>query len=97
MKNVKDQITSVWTGSVATLGHVAQQIKDKFGDDAVKIYDPFTNCFTYKRWLQEGYQVRKGEKALTSITWIMKEDETAYPKKVNLFFISQVEKINVGS
>ena len=98
METTNKVIGSIWQGSVMTLSHVAEQIKDRWGIDAVKIYDPTVNCFTYNRWLSEGYQVKKGEKALKSITWIKKVDEktgqaSKFPKTVNLFFITQVEPI----
>lgn len=91
----------VWQGSLNTLSHVAEQIKERFGEDAVAIYDPLVNCFTYKRWLEMGYQVRKGEKALKSITWVKGTREKdgqvtgfKFPRTVNLFFVSQVDQIN---
>jgi len=87
-------ITSIWQGSISTLNHVAQQIEEKFGKDAVAIYDPTKNCFTYNRWKSEGYQVKKGEESLKSVTWITdKETDQKYPKTVCLFFITQVEPI----
>lgn len=90
-------IGSIWQGSVMTLSHVAEQIKDRFGMEAVKVYDPTVNCFTYNRWKAEGYQVKKGEKALKSITWVKSVKETGevvkFPRTVNLFFITQVEPI----
>lgn len=89
-----DELTSVWQGSAATMANVLNQIVERFGEQAGSIYDPSKNCFTYNRWLKEGYQVMKGQKALKSITWVKSKDgETKYPKTVNLFFISQVEKI----
>lgn len=98
------EITSVWQGSMRTLSDVAEQIKERFGVEAVKIYDPTVNCFTYNRWQIEGYQVKKGEKALKSITWVKGSKEIdgvekhyKYPKTVNLFFITQVEPINKQS
>lgn len=99
-----NEITSVWQGSIATVSHVAEQIAERFGADAAKIYDPLVNCFTYVRWQQEGYQVKKGEKALKSITWVKGEKEKdgqtqsfKFPKTVNLFFITQVEPIKKES
>ncbi len=92
----------VWQGSINTLSHVAQQINERFGSEAVQLYDPLVNCFTYKRWLEMGYQVRKGEKALKSITWVKGTKEQTgqaykFPRTVNLFFVSQVEPIKTAS
>ena len=76
---------------------VANQILERFGEDAVKKYDPKTNCFTYKAWQERGFQVKKGEKALHSITFIEEKDTAGnvikkHPPNVNLFYELQVEK-----
>jgi hypothetical protein len=95
-------LTSVYKGSEKTYEMVYEQISERWGEDAAADYDPEKNCFTYNRWKQEGFQVKKGEKSLESITWVVKEkkDEktgettkSSYPKKVCLFYILQVEKI----
>lgn len=88
---------SEWKGSTRTAAMVAQEIAQRWGSDEVKNYDPMVNCFTYKRWQKEGYQVKKGEKAIRSVTWISasgdENDEHArrFPKTVCLFYIKQVE------
>jgi hypothetical protein len=95
-------LTSVYKGSEKTYEMVAEQIAERWGEDAAAEYDPEKNCFTYNRWKQEGYFVKKGEKSLESVTWIVTEkkneqtgetEKKRYPKKVCLFFIKQVEKI----
>lgn len=98
-------LTSVYKGSEKTYEMVYEQIAERWGEDAAADYDPETNCFTYNRWQQEGFQVKKGEKSLESVTWIVKEkknektgemEKKKYPKKVCLFFIKQVEKIQTA-
>lgn len=84
---------SKWKGSIATASKVAAQIAERWGEDEVKNYDPEKNCFTYKRWEAEGYQVQKGEKAIKSFSFRESEDGSKYPVKVNLFYIKQVKKI----
>lgn len=91
-------IPSHWTGSVHTAEYVRKQILNRFGEEAANSYDPKHNCFTYNQWLENGYQVKKGEKAIKSFTLIEKKDEKGevirkYPKTVNLFYACQVEKV----
>jgi antirestriction protein ArdC len=62
-----------------------------------------TNCFTIQTWNQLGYRVKKGEKAIRSITYVEGTDQTEdddgeeadvrkYRKTVYLFYRTQVEK-----
>jgi hypothetical protein len=63
-----------------------------------------TNCFTIRTWNALGYRVKKGEKAIRSLTYVEGKDPTAdtdeeeetdtvtYPKTVYLFYRIQVEK-----
>ena len=88
---------SQWKGSIATMSMVANQILERFGQEAVEKYDPQKNCFTYRAWQERGYQVKKGEKSLKSITFIEEKDSVGnvirkHPRNVNLFFESQVDK-----
>ncbi len=79
-----------------------EEIADRYGEEEAEEYDPETNCFTLPRWNQLGYRVRKGEKAIRSMTFIEKKDPNAkegdqsevrkYKKTVYLFYIKQVEK-----
>jgi hypothetical protein len=68
-------------------------------------YDSLTNCFTIQTWNTLGYRVKKGEKAIRSITYVEGTDQTehadanaeepdvrTYPKTVYLFYRTQVEK-----
>ncbi len=101
MEHVKDVIEahiSPYTGSQATRDMIEQQIKDRWGDEESKNYDPYTNCLTFKQWFQLGYKVKKGQKSLRSITFVEKLDELGrvekkFPRTVCLFYHLQVEKI----
>jgi len=68
--NATHELKSVWKGSINTLSMVAREIAERWGDEAVKIYDPQVNCFTFNRWQQMGYKVNRGEKAIRSVTFI---------------------------
>jgi len=78
---------------------VQGQIAERWGEEEAEKYNPLQNCFTYGEWQRRGYQVRKGEKSLKSITVVKgKEDEKtgkskSYPKTVSLFYYLQVDKI----
>lgn len=90
--------TSNWKGSMTTRQKVENQIRERFGEEAATEYDPLTNCFPFRLWLNRGFVVKKGEKALQSITFVEKKDAQGnvigkYPKKVFLFFKSQVEPL----
>jgi len=93
-----EKVESIWKGSTKTFEIVFDQIKDRYGLEEAKNYDPLENCFTYNTWAIKGYQVKKGEKALKSITWVTgaKKKENGdpapvFPKTVNLFYKIQVE------
>lgn len=98
--------TGEWQGSEATADYVRQQIEERWGEEAAAKYHPLKNCFTYKTWQQKGYQVRRDEKPIKSITVlrIAPKDKNDKPvkdpeqvktvkKSVNLFYINQVEPI----
>jgi hypothetical protein len=94
----KEERISNYHGSKETFNLVAKQIKDRFGDKEVKKYNPYTNCLTYNQWFKIGYKVKKGSKALKSLTFIKVEDEAGnivktYPKTINLFYYLDTEKI----
>jgi hypothetical protein len=94
MENV---ILSNWKGSINTAETVKKQILARWGEEEANNYDPKSNCLTFNQWHAHGYQVKKGEKALKSMTIIEKKNEKGeviekYPKTVNLFYIRQVEK-----
>src|SRR6266571_8979964 len=91
-----------WKGSIQTADAVRKEIAKRYGEIEAAKYDPRTNCFTFQTWKAKGYSVKKGEKAIRSMTLIEKEDPNAeegeqtekrtYPKTVYLFYIKQVEK-----
>jgi hypothetical protein len=53
---------------MATRQKVEEQIRERFGEEAAAVYSPVTNCFPFRLWLKKGFVVKKGEKALQSIT-----------------------------
>ena len=89
---------STWTGSEITSDLVRKQIVDRWGQEEANNYDPKSNCLPFNRWIEIGYAVRKGEKALKSFIVIEQKNEKGevirkYPKTVNLFYLKQVDKI----
>lgn len=94
--------TGLWRGSTMTARMVAVQIAKRWGEEEVKNYNPSKNCLTYNTWKARGYQVKKGEHGLKSITFIpgIKKDmkgndvEYCYPKDVTLFYEKQVYKVS---
>lgn len=95
-------ILSNYKGSEVTRKKVEEQIRERFGEEAASAYDPLRNCLTFNLWIKAGYRVKKGEKAIHSVTIIEKKDEQGkvvrkYAKKVCLFFKSQVEPIDAPS
>lgn len=89
--------TSNWTGSLNTFELVRKQIANRWGDEEANNYDPKRNCMTFSQWQQNGYVVKKGEKAIQSFIVIEKKDKdgtvlSKYWKKINLFYICQVKK-----
>ena len=96
------QKIALWRGSEKTADQVREEIARRYGDEEAEEYDPQTNCFTLPTWNKLGYIVRKGEKAIRSMTLIEKADPNAkegeqieaikYPKTVYLFYVKQVKK-----
>ena len=96
------QKMALWRGSEKTADQVREEIARRYGEEEAEEYDPDTNCFTLPTWNRLGYRVRKGEKAIRSMTLIEEKDPDAkegeetevhkYPKAVYLFYIRQVEK-----
>ncbi len=91
-------IVSSWKGSENTAENVKKQIMARWGETEADSYDPRSNCLTFNQWHTHGYRVKKGEKALKSMTIIEKKNEKGevvekYPKTVNLFYVGQVEKM----
>jgi hypothetical protein len=96
-----------WKGSTKTAAAVRDEIARRWGEEAAKEYNPLQNCFPLPTWNTLGYRVKKGEKAIRSLTYVEvnppaggqenqeEEDEPevrTYPKPVYLFYKTQVEK-----
>jgi hypothetical protein len=108
MTQLQQQLKTLahWRGSAKTADAVREEIARRWGDAEAEKYDPLTNCFTIGTWNQLGYRVKKGEKAIRSITYVEGTDQTdaaddaaaeepeirTYPKTVYLFYRTQVEK-----
>ena len=87
-----------YRGSEKTREMIKNQLIERYGEDEANLYNPEENVRTYKSWKEEGFLVKKGEKALRSVTFVEVEDKSGniinkYPKNVCLFYIKQVEKI----
>ena len=94
----EEKVLSNYSGSKETFQMVAKQIATRWGNKEVKKYDPFTNALTMHSWAIRGFRVKKGSKALKSITFIKVQDEAGnivktYPKTINLFYYLDTEKI----
>jgi hypothetical protein len=78
MTQLQQQLKTLahWRGSEKTADAVRQEIARRWGDDEAKQYDPLTNCFTIQTWNKLGYRVKKGEKAIRSITYVEGSDQT---------------------
>ena len=102
--NVMKSISQIIDGPVTsyknsqeTLALVSEQIVSRWGQAELKNYDPFHNARTFQSWLKLGFKVRKGEKALRSITYVETKDNECnvlkkYRRPVFLFYYRQVEK-----
>ncbi len=90
---------SNYQGSEKTREAVALQIEERWGKSELRNYDPEKSALPYTRWLSLGYRVKKGERALKSITLVEKRDPNGvviskYPRTINLFYYRSVEPIN---
>jgi N-terminal domain of anti-restriction factor ArdC len=107
MTQLQQQLKTLahWRGSEKTADAVREEIARRWGDAEAAKYDPLTNCFTIGTWNQLGYRVKKGEKAIRSITYVEGTDQTqnaddedaeqdvrTFRKTVYLFYQTQVEK-----
>lgn len=86
-----------WRGSEQTASQVREEIAKRWGDKEAQNYNPLTNCFTFRTWKTKGYHIKKGEKAIRSMTFKEVEDQDTketrkYPKTVYLFYEKQVNK-----
>lgn len=91
------KVQSDWTGSENTFNLVQKQIAARWGEEEAGRYNPKENCLTFKKWLANGYVVRKGEKAIKSFVMVEKKDKETgeiierRAKTINLFYEKQVE------
>jgi len=107
MTQLQQQLKTLahWRGSERTADAVREEIARRWGEDEAAKYDPLTNCFTIQTWNKLGFRVKKGEKAIRSITYVEGKDQAetddegdaeqevrTYPKTVHLFYRTQVEK-----
>ncbi len=89
---------STYRGSTKTKDMVAEQIKAKYGAGELRNFNPYTSMMTFSSWLKLGFKPKKGEKAITSVTYIEVKDENGrvtrkQKRSVNLFYYRQVMKI----
>lgn len=102
MKSIKEivatPLVSPYKGSEKTYEDVREQLRERYGDDVADEYDPYVHVMPFAAWVSQGYMVRKGEKAIKSITLIEVRDENdklmrKVMRTVNLFHKRQVEKV----
>ncbi|PIR83687.1 hypothetical protein COU18_03345 [Candidatus Kaiserbacteria bacterium CG10_big_fil_rev_8_21_14_0_10_51_14] len=98
MQSMKQTLVSPYKGSETTYEMVKEQIAKRWGEDAAEEFDPYTDAMPFSSWLAQGYVVKKGQKALKSVTFVEVKDENDKVVKkirrtVNLFHKRQVEKM----
>ncbi|OGJ54793.1 hypothetical protein A2880_03400 [Candidatus Peribacteria bacterium RIFCSPHIGHO2_01_FULL_49_38] len=99
MKQVKEVLVSPYRGSEQTYEMVKDQIEARWGEACAEEFDPHTDAMPFSSWLSQGYAVKKGQKALKSITFVEVKDENdkvvrKIRRTVNLFHRKQVEKMS---
>ena len=77
---------------------IEQQIEQRWGKKEIKNYDPFHSARTFNSWVKLGFRVKKGEKALRSVTVIEKKDENGeiiskVVRPCYVFYYLQVQRI----
>jgi len=87
-----------YKGSEATKSLVEKEIQKRWGKVELKNYFPLHTARTFHSWLSLGYRVKRGEKAIKSITFIEQKDKDGnvinkVKRPCFLFFYLQVEKI----
>jgi len=101
-KTKEDQIKAIISTHGMNISHtgfmlVAQQLKEQSLDGL-----PYLDAKTYKGWIENGFQVQKGQKStLSGVTWISvkgkadNDEDNGYmmPKEYKLFHRSQVEEV----
>ena len=97
MNSIKE-LVSPYKGSEATYEAVREQLRERYGDECADEFDPYSDAMPYSSWLIYGFRVKKGEKALKSVTFVeVRDQDDKVMKKirrvVNLFHRRQVEKV----
>jgi len=97
MKSVKEILASPYRGSEKTYEMVKEQIEKRWGEEVAEDFDPHTDAMPYSSWVAYGFVVKKGQKALKSITFLEVKDKDdkvvrKIKRTVNLFHKRQVEK-----
>ena len=92
------KIITDWMGSKFTLGLIQNEIRSRWGEKEANLCDLQKNCFSLKKWNDMGYRVIKGEKAIQSFVVEVEYDESgeqvsSNPKRINVFYKFQVEKV----
>lgn len=98
MQTIKEALTSPYRGSEKTYEMVREQIKERWGEELAEEFDPHTDAMPAVSWMAYGYRIRKGEKALKSVTFVEKKNEAGeivnkIRRTVNLFHHCQVLKV----
>ncbi len=99
MKKVAEILKSPWRGSEKTLELVREQVRERYGNEVADEFLASEDAMPLVSWASYGYRVRKGEKALKSITFVeVLNDKGEVEKKIkrtcNLFHRKQVEKVS---
>jgi hypothetical protein len=89
---------SPFSGSELTKKMVAEQIRERYGDEAAERFNPFMDCRTFNGWKEISWRVKRGEKSLRSITFVEIFDKQGnsvkkIPRTVHLFHYKQCEKV----
>ncbi len=97
MKSVKEILASPYRGSEKNYEMVKEQIAKRWGEEVAEDFDPHTDAMPYSSWVAYGFIVKKGQKALKSITFLEVKDKDdkvvrKIKRTVNLFHKRQVEK-----
>ena len=99
MQSIKEiALASPYRGSEKTYEMVKEQTRERWGDELADEFDPYTDCMPLVSWTAYGYRVRKGEKALKSVTYVEVKNEKeeivrTIRRSINLFHHCQVLKV----
>ena len=99
MEHISKILTN-WKGSAQTAEIVRDQEKTLYGSAAAESFDPRYDARPFAQWLNIGFRVKSGEKALKSFVILEEKDEDGkvikkHVRKVNLFHCNQVERVKI--